>query len=58
MSEVNKAYMQNRCIHCKGELYAIAVSLISTKGGMCHNCGGEIVPMSKEEYLEKLRGEK
>lgn len=57
MSATTKPYMQNRCIHCKGELYAMAVYHLSTKGGQCHNCGGEIVPMSKEEYLEKLRGE-
>lgn len=50
-----ETYMQSRCIACGGELYALAVYDYSHGHARCHNCGNLGVPMSKDEYLAKLR---
>lgn len=50
--------MQVRCIHCKREQYAVAVSSISNGETGCAWCGKKSWRMTEEEYRKELRNEK
>ena len=46
--------MQTRCIHCKKEQYALAVSGVSRGTLACSWCQEYSYPMSETEYLKEL----
>lgn len=54
MSDNAEPYMQRRCPHCKGEVYALAVYDFSLGNHPCTVCGKKSRPMTKWEYFDAM----
>lgn len=55
MSDDEDLAMQTRCLHCNREQYALAVIGVSTGELGCTWCGVKSEPLTRVEYLVKLK---
>lgn len=54
MKQLEKV-MQTHCTRCGGENYGPSVFVLSSIGGICHQCGEKIKPMTSKQYRKAIK---